>query len=232
MGRVTRIVEWADASEAERAVGLCNAGVLCAQAATFERWLRAVRFAANGELYLTEAVTQANAEGARVVAVEAPEAELRGVNSRAELALAEAVVQDRLRLAAMEGGATLSAPATVFLCADTRLAPDVVVGPHVVFGPGVSVEEGAEIRAFSHLEGCRVGPGAVVGPYARLRPGTELGAGSHVGNFVELKAATLGAGAKANHLSLSSATRRWARAPTSAPAPSPATTTASPSTAR
>ncbi|MBC7801943.1 MAG: bifunctional UDP-N-acetylglucosamine diphosphorylase/glucosamine-1-phosphate N-acetyltransferase GlmU, partial [Gemmatimonadaceae bacterium] len=129
------------------------------------------------------------------------EEELRGINSRAELAEAEATVQGWLRRAAMDGGATLAAPDTVFFSADTVLAPDVVVQPHVVFGPGVSVASGAEIRAFSHLEGCDVGPRAVIGPYARLRPGTVVGAGAHVGNFVELKATTLGAGAKANHLS-------------------------------
>ena len=198
---VERIVEWADATEAERAVGLCNAGVLCAPAADMLRWLRAVRPSAAGEFYLTDCVALARAEGKRVVAVEAPAEELRGINSRAELAEAEATVQGWLRRAAMDGGATLTAPDTVFLSADTALAPDVVVQPHVVFGPGVSVATGAEIRAFSHLEGCEVGPGALIGPYARLRPGTVVAAGAHVGNFVELKATHLGAGAKANHLS-------------------------------
>ncbi len=198
---VDRIVEWADATEAERAVGLCNAGVLCADAGDFARWLRAVRpSAAKGEYYLTDCVALARAEGARVVAVEAPEAELRGVNSRAELAEAEATVQGWLRRAAMDGGATLQAPHTVFLQADTRLAPDVVVGPHVVFGPGVSVGTGAEILPFCHLEGCEVAPGARVGPYTRLRPGTLVGPGAHVGNFVELKAARLEAGVKVGHL--------------------------------
>ncbi len=198
---VDRIVEWADATEAERAVGLCNAGVLCADAGDFLRWLRAVQpSAAKGEYYLTDCVALARAEGARVVVVEAPEAELRGVNSRAELAEAEATVQGWLRRAAMDGGATLQAPHTVFLQADTRLAPDVVVGPHVVFGPGVSVGAGAEILPFCHLEGCDVAPGARVGPHARLRPGTLVGPGAHVGNFVELKAARLEAGVKVGHL--------------------------------
>ena len=200
-GAVERVVEWADASEAERGIGLCNAGVFCADAADLARWLHAVRPSpAKGEYYLTECVALARAEGVPVAAVEAPYDEVRGINSRAELAEAEAVVQRWLRAAAMEGGATLTAPDTVFLSADTRLAPDVVVGPHVVIGPGVSVESGAELRAFSHLEGCRVGPGAVIGPYARLRPGTSVEEDAHVGNFVELKATRLGAGAKANHL--------------------------------
>ena len=201
-GLVERIVEWSDASEAERRVGLCNAGVLCAAAPDLLRWLRAVQpSAVKGEYYLTDCVELARAEGGSVAAVEAPWQELRGINSRAELAEAEATVQGWLRLAAMEGGVTLTAPDTVFLSADTALAPDVSVGPHVVFGPGVTVAEGTEIRAFSYLEGCQVGPGATIGPYARLRPGTMVGADAHVGNFVELKATRLGDGAKANHLS-------------------------------
>ncbi len=198
---VERIVEWADATEAERAVGLCNAGVICAAAADLDRWLRAVRNDnSKSEYYLTDVVAIARAEGVRVAAVEAPEAELRGVNSRAELAAAEATLQGFLREEAMAAGVTLSAPETVFLSADTQFEADVVVEPNVVFGPGVSVASGARIRAFSHLEGCTVGPGAIIGPFARLRPGTVVGKGAHVGNFVELKAATLGEGAKANHL--------------------------------
>ena len=201
-GYVTRIVEWADASAAERAEPLCNAGVLCAPAADFARWLGAVRNDnAKGEYYLTDVVELARAEGLRVAAVEAPAEELRGINSRAELAGAEATLQSWLRQAAMEAGATLVAPETVFFSTDTVLAPDVVVEPNVVFGPGVTVESGARIRAFSHLDSCRVGPEAIIGPYARLRPGTVVGRAAHVGNFVELKATTLGDGAKANHLS-------------------------------
>jgi bifunctional UDP-N-acetylglucosamine pyrophosphorylase/glucosamine-1-phosphate N-acetyltransferase len=200
-GAVVRIVEYADATAEERMITLCNAGVLCAGAADFARWLGAVRADnAKGEYYLTDVVAIARAEGVRVIAVEAAEAELRGVNSRAELAAAEATMQGWLRAAAMDAGATLVAPETVFLAADTVLAPDVTVGPNVVFGPGVSVGEGTEIRTFSHLEGCRVGRGAIIGPFARLRPGTVVGDGAHVGNFVELKAAHLAAGAKANHL--------------------------------
>nr|MCU0889771.1 bifunctional UDP-N-acetylglucosamine diphosphorylase/glucosamine-1-phosphate N-acetyltransferase GlmU [Rubritepida sp.] len=200
-GEVERIVEWADATEAERAVGLCNAGVVCAASGDMARWLAAVRNDnAKGEYYLTDVVALARAEGRSVRAVEAPEAELRGINSRVELAAAEATLQARLRAAAMEAGVTMLAPETVFLAHDTRLAPEVTLEPHVVFGPGVSVEEGALIRAFSHLEGCVVRRDAVIGPYARLRPGTVVEPRAHVGNFVELKATTLGAGAKANHL--------------------------------
>jgi bifunctional UDP-N-acetylglucosamine pyrophosphorylase/glucosamine-1-phosphate N-acetyltransferase len=198
---VERVVEYVDATPAERAEGLCNAGVLCAAAADMRRWLERVRNDnEKREYYLTDVVALARADEARVAAVEAPADELRGINSRAELAEAEATVQGWLRTAALEGGVTMTAPSTVFLCSDMKLAPDVTIGPNVVFGPGVTVERDAEIRAFSHLEGCVVGEGAIVGPFARLRPGTVVGRGAHVGNFVELKAALLGDGAKANHL--------------------------------
>jgi bifunctional UDP-N-acetylglucosamine pyrophosphorylase/glucosamine-1-phosphate N-acetyltransferase len=201
-GFVDRIVEWVDATPEQRAEALCNAGVLCAEARRMRAWLEAIRNDnAKGEYYLTDVVALARAEGVLVAAVEAPEAELRGINSRVELAEAEAAVQAELRRAAMQAGVTMTDPASVFLCTDTRFGTDVTVEPNVVFGPGVTVESGAEIKAFSHLEGCRIGRGAIVGPFARLRPGTVLGARARVGNFVELKAARLGEGAKANHLS-------------------------------
>ncbi len=200
-GAVERIVEWKDATAEERAEGLCNAGALCGAAADMARWLRRVRADnAGGEYYLTDLVALARADDRRVIAVEAPFEELRGINTRAELAEAEATVQRRLRTAAMDGGATLTDPASVFLCADTVLGQDVTIGPNVVFGPGVSVGDNVEIRAFSHLEGCTIGRDCVVGPFARLRPGTVLRRGAHIGNFVELKAAVLGEGVKANHL--------------------------------
>jgi bifunctional UDP-N-acetylglucosamine pyrophosphorylase / glucosamine-1-phosphate N-acetyltransferase len=132
--------------------------------------------------------------------VEAPAEELLGVNSRSELAGAEALFQTRARIAAMENGATLTDPASVFFAADTKVGRDVVIGPNVQFGPGVEIADDVEIRAFCHIEGARIEGGAIVGPFARLRPGSTIGAGAHVGNFVELKAAELGAGAKANHL--------------------------------
>jgi bifunctional UDP-N-acetylglucosamine pyrophosphorylase/glucosamine-1-phosphate N-acetyltransferase len=201
-GYVERIVEWIDAAEAERAETLCNAGVLCAASADMAGWLHAVRADnAKGEYYLTDAVALARSEGGRVAAVEAPAEELAGINSRAELAAAEAVVQSWLRDAAMDAGVTMIDPGSVFLSADTELGPDVTIEPNVVFGPGVKVAAGAQILAFSHLTGCVVGPGCIVGPHARLRPGAELGRNVHVGNFVEVKAARLGDGAKANHLS-------------------------------
>ena len=200
-GFAERIVEFADATEAERAIGLCNVGGFSAAAADMRRWLGSIgNDNAKGEYYLTDLVAVARAEGASVAVVEAPWDECRGVNSRAELAAAEAAMQSCLRAAALAAGVTMTAPETVFLAADTALAADVTIEPHVVFGPGVTVGPDVTIRAFSHLEGCAISTGAIIGPYARLRPGSDIGAGAHVGNFVELKAARLGAGAKANHL--------------------------------
>ncbi len=201
-GYVSRIVEYADATPDERAITLCNAGVLCASATQMRDWLKRVRNDnSKGEFYLTDLVTLAREDGGNVAAVEAPFSELRGVNSRAELAEAEQAVQDDLRRAAMDNGATITLPQTVCFSWDTVLGRDVTVEPNVVFGPGVTVEDDVQIRAFSHLEYCHVARAAIIGPYARLRPGTRVGVAAHVGNFVELKAAELGDGAKANHLS-------------------------------
>jgi bifunctional UDP-N-acetylglucosamine pyrophosphorylase / glucosamine-1-phosphate N-acetyltransferase len=200
-GCVERIVEWADATETERAEPICNAGALCAAASDMTRWLNDVRADnAKGEYYLTDIVTLARAENARVAAVEAPADELMGVNSRSELATAEAVVQTRLRNAAMDAGVTMIDPSSVFLCADTELAPDVTLEPNVMFGPGVKIASGAVICSFTHMVGCTIGPRCIVGPHARIRPGTELCDSVHIGNFVEVKASKLGAGTKASHL--------------------------------
>jgi bifunctional UDP-N-acetylglucosamine pyrophosphorylase/glucosamine-1-phosphate N-acetyltransferase len=152
------------------------------------------------EFYLTDAVRIAAGLKLRVTAIEVEEEEVRGINTRAQLAQAEAQMQARLRKAALDAGVTMTAPETVFLAADTKLAEDVTVEPHVVFGPGVVVEKGAVIHAFSHLSGAHVGEGASVGPFARLRPGTRLGKGARIGNFVETKEADIEDGAKANHL--------------------------------
>jgi len=199
---VTKIVEFADATEAERAITFCNAGVFLARATDMQVWLHAVQpFNNKGEFYLTDIVEIARAEGARIAAVEAPYAECLGVNTRAELAAAEAAVQSRLRAAALDAGAAMPAPDTVFFSADTKLAEDVSIGPYVVFGPGVTIESGVDIKAFSHLESCIVRTGAVIGPYARLRPGADIGYGAHIGNFCEIKEANIGPGAKVNHLS-------------------------------
>jgi bifunctional UDP-N-acetylglucosamine pyrophosphorylase/glucosamine-1-phosphate N-acetyltransferase len=196
------IREQADASAAERSIRLCNAGLMALRGDQALAILEQIGDS-NGkrEFYLTDAVAVARAMGLRSVVIEAEEEEVSGINTKAQLAAAEAASQDRLRKAAMDEGVTLVAPETVFFSADTSLARDVIVEPYVVFGPGVTVEEGAIIHSFSHLAGAHVGKGASVGPFARLRPGARLGENSHIGNFVEIKEAVIEAGAKANHLS-------------------------------
>jgi bifunctional UDP-N-acetylglucosamine pyrophosphorylase/glucosamine-1-phosphate N-acetyltransferase len=200
--RLVAIREEKDATEAERQIRFSNAGLMAIRGdAALAILDRIENRNAKGEYYLTDAVSVVAAEGWQAIAVPAPEAEVQGVNDRIQLAEAEAAMQARLRRSAMESGATLVAPQTVFLSSDTILGRDVLIEPHVIFGPGVVVEDGAVIHAFSHLEGARVETGASVGPFARLRPGAKLGRGSRVGNFVEIKNAELGAGAKVNHLS-------------------------------
>ncbi|MGX0977021.1 bifunctional UDP-N-acetylglucosamine pyrophosphorylase/glucosamine-1-phosphate N-acetyltransferase [Roseovarius sp. MBR-51] len=203
-----RIVEFKDATEAERAVTLCNSGVVLAPAALLFDLIAQVGNAnASGEYYLTDIVGLARVRGLSATAVTCEESETMGINSRAELARAEAGFQTRKRAEALETGVTLVAPETVQFAYDTWLGRDCVIEPYVVFGPGVTIETGAHIRAFSHLEGCHVARGAVVGPYARLRPGTELSEHARIGNFVELKNALIGEGAKVNHLSYIGDTR-------------------------
>ena len=200
--RLERIVEFKDATDEERAITLCNSGVVAADAKTLFDLVAAVGNAnAAGEYYLTDIIAIARARGLSATAVTCPEAETMGINTRAELAAAEAAFQARARAQALEDGVTLLAPDTVHFAHDTVIGRDAVVEQNVVFGPGVTVESGARIRAFSHLEGCHVSQRAVVGPYARLRPGAELAEDVHVGNFVEIKNAVLHEGAKANHLS-------------------------------
>ncbi|MEX0923326.1 MAG: bifunctional UDP-N-acetylglucosamine diphosphorylase/glucosamine-1-phosphate N-acetyltransferase GlmU [Rhodovibrionaceae bacterium] len=201
-GAVERIVEERDASAEERKQRLCWGGLLLGEGETLFRLLEQVGTDnARGEYYLTALVELGRKAGCRSVAVETAHDEVRGVNSRAELAQAERIFQGRLREKAMAGGATLIDPATVWLSADSEIGEDVVLEPNVVLGPGVVLETGCRIRAFSHLEGARVETGAVVGPFARLRPGAVIGADARIGNFVEIKNARLGKGAKANHLS-------------------------------
>jgi len=199
--RLTRIVEFKDASGEERAISLCNSGVLAADAQLLFSLIDAVgNDNAAGEYYLTDIVEIARARGLSAGVVRCDEAETLGVNTRAELAAAEATFQARARAAAMEDGVTLIAPDTVHFAHDTVIGRDAVIEQNVIFGPGVTVETGARIRAFSHLEGCHVSRGAIVGPFARLRPGAELAEDVHVGNFVEIKNAVLDEGVKANHL--------------------------------
>ena len=200
-GGLDRIVEAKEASAEELAVDLCNSGVMCVPGPVlFDLLDKVTNDNAKGEYYLTDIVGLARAEGLACAVVRCDEEETLGVNSRVDLSAAEAAWQARARIAAMEAGVTMAAPDTVFLSHDTVIGQDATVEPHVVFGPGVTVEGGAMIRAFSHLEGCTVASGAVIGPYARLRPGADIGEGAKIGNFVEVKAARFGKGAKANHL--------------------------------
>ena len=199
---IARMVEFRDANPAERAVRLCNSGMMAVRAPDLFRWLGQVGNAnAAGEYYLPDIVMIAAAEGRHAVAIETDPWQTAGVNSRAELAALEHDWQQRRRLQALDEGATLIDPESVWFSFDTRLGRDVTVEPHVVFGPGVTVGDRATIHAFSHIEGATIGADAEVGPFARLRPGAELGARAKVGNFVEIKKARLGEGAKANHLS-------------------------------
>ncbi|MBC6438255.1 MAG: bifunctional UDP-N-acetylglucosamine diphosphorylase/glucosamine-1-phosphate N-acetyltransferase GlmU [Rhodobacteraceae bacterium] len=200
--KLVRIVEAKDASDADSAVRFCNSGLMAANANTLMRLLHCVGNSnAAAEYQLTDILGLATAEGLSATAITCPETEALGINTRAELAGAEALFQTNRRASFLATGVTMTAPETVHLAFDTEIARDVEVEPYVVFGTGVTVETGAKIRSFSYLEGAHVSSGAVVGPYARLRPGTELADGVRIGNFVEVKSAQIGEGAKVNHLS-------------------------------
>lgn len=199
---LSRIVEYKDATDDERALTLCNSGVLCGDAETLFDLLSGVgNDNAAGEYYLPDVVEIAWQKGLTATSVACDEAETLGVNTRTELARAEALFQATKRAEALENGVTLQAPDTVFFSLDTYIGRDATIEPNVVFGPGVTIESGARIRAFSHLEGCHVSMGADAGPFARLRPGAELANNAHVGNFVEIKNAQIGEGTKVGHLS-------------------------------
>jgi bifunctional UDP-N-acetylglucosamine pyrophosphorylase/glucosamine-1-phosphate N-acetyltransferase len=201
-GDLVAIREHADASDDERAIDLCNGGIMAFAGNTALAILERIgNDNRKAEFYLTDAIAIARGMTLRAVTVEGEEDDVRGINTKAQLAEAEAVAQQRLRQAALDAGVTLVAPETVFLSADTTFGKDVTVEPYVVFGEKVKVDDGATIRSFSHLAGADVGKNAIVGPYARLRPGAKLGDDVHIGNFVEVKEATIAAGAKANHLS-------------------------------
>lgn len=200
--KLVAIREQADASASERAITLCNAGVMAFDGrkalSIIEKIGNANR---KGEYYLTDAVAILQDLGMEAVVIETSEDEVRGINTKAQLAEAEQVMQTRLRKSALEAGVTMIAPETVYLSADTTFGQDVTIEPFVVIGPGVSIADGAVIHSFSHIVQARIGKKASIGPYARLRPGTSLGEGAKIGNFVETKAATLEAGVKVNHLS-------------------------------
>src|SRR6266850_1793411 len=200
--RLAAIREHADATPAERMTKLCNAGVMAFDG---RRALEVIEKIGNAnsrrEYYLSDAVGVVRQLGLEAVVIETSEDEVRGINTKAQLAEAEAAMQTRLRKAALDAGVTLIAPETIFLAADTKFGNDVTIEPFVVIGPGVTIDDGAVIHSFSHIVQSSIGKKALVGPFARLRPGNSLGDGSKVGNFVEMKASTLEAGVKVNHLS-------------------------------
>lgn len=199
--RLLAIREEKDASEEERAITLCNGGLMALSGRHALAILQRINdHNAKKEFYLTDAVAIARADGLDAVAIEVSEEEVTGINTKAGLAAVEATMQDKLRKAALDAGVTMIAPETVFLQTDTKFGKDVTIEPYVVFGPGVTIGDKAVIRSFSHLAGASVGEGASIGPYARLRPGTKIGKGARIGNFVEVKEATFEDGAKANHL--------------------------------
>jgi len=201
-GKLVAIREQADASAEERKVTLCNAGVMAFDGRRSLQILDRIENAnSKGEYYLVDAVAIVREMGLEAVVIETSENEVRGINTKAQLAEAESVMQSRLRKAAMDAGVTLVAPETVYLAADTKFGRDVTIEPFVVIGPGVSIDDGAVIHSFSHIVQSQIGKNAQIGPYARLRPGNTLGDGAKVGNFVEMKAATIEAGVKVNHLS-------------------------------
>ena len=211
--RIAKMVEFKDATEEERAVRLCNSGMMAVRAKDLFRWLAQVgNDNAAGEYYLPDIVNIAAAEGREAVVIEGDPYEAAGVNSRAELAHLELEWQRRRREQVLEQGATLIDPESVWFAFDTRLGRDVTVEPHVVFGPGVEIADGATIRAFSHIDGAKIGARAIIGPFARVRPGTRLAERVKVGNFVEIKNAEVGEGAKVNHLSYIGDTSIGARA--------------------
>jgi bifunctional UDP-N-acetylglucosamine pyrophosphorylase/glucosamine-1-phosphate N-acetyltransferase len=201
-GNLIGIREEKDASDAERAITLCNSGIMGFRSSgTLAALLARIgNDNVKGEYYLTDAVALARADGLRTRMLRAEAQEVLGVNSRAELAEAEGAIQTRLRASIMAGGASLIAPDTVFFSQDTKVGRDVLIEPNVFFGPGVVVEDGVTIRGFCHISGARIGKGATVGPFARLRPGAVIGPRAHIGNFVEIKQADIDEGAKVNHL--------------------------------
>ena len=196
-----RIVEFKDATEAERKITLCNSGVIACDAALLAELVNGLRNEnASGEYYLTDIIEAARAKGLTAEVVTCDEAETLGINTRAELAQAETLFQTRMRAEALENGVTMIDPSTVYFALDTYIGRDVVIGPNVVFGPAVTIESGARIEAFCHLEGCHISRGATIGPFARLRPGAELAEDVHIGNFVEVKNSILAEGVKVGHL--------------------------------
>lgn len=201
-GGLDAIVEFADADEKTRAIGVCNSGVMVFDGTELASLIGAITDNnAKGEYYLTDVVEIANARGLTCTYVVGDELELLGINNRVQLAQAEQVVQSQWRQQVMTGGATLIDPASVWLSYDTQIGQDVVIEPNVFIGPNVVIGDNVRIKAHSHLEGTTIGERAQIGPFARLRPGAKLASDVKVGNFVEIKKAEIDTGAKISHLS-------------------------------
>jgi bifunctional UDP-N-acetylglucosamine pyrophosphorylase / glucosamine-1-phosphate N-acetyltransferase len=201
-GELVKIVEFKDATESERNIGLCNSGVIAAKAKLLQELVAKIdNKNAKGEYYLTDIIGLAQKAGKKCAYTLGDEDEVLGVNNRAQLSEAEYIYQNRLRANAMVDGVTLIDPETVYLCHDTKIASDVIIHPNVTFGPGVSIESNVEIKPFCHIEGAKIESGAKIGPFARLRPGAEIGEKAHIGNFVEIKKSQIGKEVKIGHLS-------------------------------
>ena len=201
-GNLDAIIEYKDASDEERAITLCNSGIMALRGDSMFELLDVLsNDNAAGEYYLTDVVEIANSKGLSCSVSLTSEQEVTGINSRSELATAEKMYQQTRRQYFMDEGVTLTDPETVYFAYDTKIGRDVIVGPNVFFGPGVEIADNVTINAFCHLEGASVGEGASIGPFARLRPAAKLGAGVKVGNFVEIKKADIREGAKVSHLS-------------------------------
>ena len=199
---IDAIVEHKDCTDDQLETTLCNSGAFCVDGKRLFGWLDQIdNKNAQGEFYLTDIVKIASNDGVQCAYVVADEAEVMGVNSRQQLAEAEAILQETLRYYAMDAGVTMIDPSTVYLSADTEFGHDVVIEPNVFFGGGVRVGNGTHIHAFSHIEGTNIGDNTNIGPFARIRPQSTIGNNVSVGNFIEVNRATMKDGSKSKHLS-------------------------------
>lgn len=199
---VTKIVEHKDASDAERAITLCNIGLIALNGSTAKDILTSIKSNnAAGEFYMTDAVAIANESKQVCGYVEADPLEAQGANSRYDISVLERLMQDQLRRQHMDNGVTLIDPNTVYFAHDTVIGADTIIEPNVFFGPGVIVANNVHIKAFCHVEEAQIGAGCEIGPFARIRPQTVLAEKVKIGNFVEIKKSKIGAGSKVPHIS-------------------------------
>lgn len=200
--QLIRIVEFKDASAEEKAITLCNSGVIAIKGSQIKKLLAKIdNKNASGEFYLTDIVGVAQKQKLTCGFIHTDEKEVMGVNSRVELAKAEKIKQKEIRQHLMESGVTILNPKSVYFSFDTKIGNDVIIHPNVVFGTGVEIDSNIEIKSFSHIEGAKIKSGAVIGPFARIRPETVIEENARIGNFVEIKKSLIKKGAKINHLS-------------------------------